>query len=275
MRGEVRSLAAGDLPWFRGALAADPVAHCFVASRLEAIGARVVSDVSVYAVDGHPLSALYLGSNVIPIDTDDESREAFATQLARSGRRGSSMVGPAHEVLDLWGRVRHAWGRPREERRHQPLLSIARDSPVAGDERVRPVRIDELDLLLPACVAMFTEEVGVSPLSGGAAGAYRARIAELIREGRAYALIDEDEVVFKAEVGAASTRACQVQGVWVAPDRRGQGLSTPGMAAVVKAARHECAPVVTLYVNDYNEAARRCYHAVGFEEVGEFATILF
>lgn len=275
MPGEVRPLAAGDIPWLRASLAQDPVANCFVAARLEAVGARLTTDVSVYAVAGMPRAALYLGANVIPVATDDESREAFATHLRRTGRRGSSMVGPASEVLDLWDRVRDAWGPAREERRHQPLLAITKAPDVAPDEGVRTVRMDELDLLLPACVAMFTEEVGVSPLAGGASSAYRARIAELIRDGRAYARIDGDTVVFKAEVGASSAEACQVQGVWVAPELRGQGLSVPGMAAVVLAARRECAPIVSLYVNDYNTAARRCYRAVGFDEVGEFATILF
>lgn len=275
MPGEVRPLAAGDIPWLRASLAHDPVANCFVASRLEAVGARLATDMCVYATDGIPRAALYLGANVIPMGTDAESREAFAAHLRRTGRRGSSMVGSAAEVLDLWERVRDTWGPAREERRHQPLLSIDRPPAVAPDEAVRAVRIDEIDVLLPACVAMFTEEVGVSPLAGGSGSAYRARIAEIVREGRAYARIEGDSVVFKAEVGAASSDACQVQGVWVAPELRGRGLSAPGMAAVVLAARRECAPTVSLYVNDYNTAARRCYRSVGFDEVGEFATILF
>lgn len=32
---------------------------------------------------------------------------------------------------------------------------------------------------------------------------------------------------------------------------------------------------MSLYVNDYNTAARKAYRAVGFREVGSFATVLF
>ena len=139
---------------------------------------------------------------------------------------------------------------------------------------MREVRPQEIDLLVPACIAMFTEEVGVSPVAGGAGAAYRARISDLVRAGRALARIEDGRVVFKAEIGAASSRACQVQGVWVAPEWRGQGLSEPGMAAVAEIARARVAPIVSLYVNDYNSVARRCYDAVGFRAAGEFATVL-
>jgi predicted GNAT family acetyltransferase len=46
------------------------------------------------------------------------------------------------------------------------------------------------------------------------------------------------------------------------------------MAAVVELAR-QIAPVVTLYVNDFNTPAKRSYERVGFRTVETFATILF
>jgi predicted GNAT family acetyltransferase len=81
--------------------------------------------------------------------------------------------------------------------------------------------------------------------------------------------------VFKAEVACATPYAAQVQGVWVPPDRRGEGLATAGMAAVVEMVRREVAPVVSLYVNDWNESARRAYERVGFRETTRFATVMF
>jgi predicted GNAT family acetyltransferase len=67
----------------------------------------------------------------------------------------------------------------------------------------------------------------------------------------------------------------QIQGVWVAPEWRGRGLASRGMAAVVKDALRRSAPTVSLYVNDYNHAARRVYARCGFRRVGTFATVLF
>jgi predicted GNAT family acetyltransferase len=137
------------------------------------------------------------------------------------------------------------------------------------------VRPAELDLLLPAAVAMFTEEVGVSPLRVDGGAGYRARVAELVRSGQSLAWFDGGEVVFKAEIGAVSRAACQIQGVWVAPSRRGRGIGAAGTAAVVEYARAAIAPVVSLYVNDFNEPARAAYRRVGFREVGRFSSVLF
>jgi hypothetical protein len=100
-------------------------------------------------------------------------------------------------------------------------------------------------------------------------------VAELIRSGRAFARFEDGEVVFKADIGSATPLACQIQGVWVRPDRRGNGLAGSGMAAVVECARRDVAPIVSLYVNDYNIAARAAYRRVGFREVATFATVLF
>jgi predicted GNAT family acetyltransferase len=279
--GLVRPLEFADLPDLDRLLEADPIAHCFVASRLDESRAgdrwgrgRLAADFWVVERRGRCVAALHIGANVVPIATDDAARQALAEKLRRSGRRGSSLVGPAEEVLDLWRRLDGAWGPAREVRARQPLLAIDRAPSVAPDPGVRAVRPQETDLLVPACIAMFTEEVGISPVSGGAGAAYRARVAELVRAGRALARIEDGRVVFKAEIGAASARACQVQGVWVAPERRGEGLSAPGMAAVVEIARQRVAPIVSLYVNDYNAVARRCYDAVGFRGAGEFATVL-
>ena len=104
---------------------------------------------------------------------------------------------------------------------------------------------------------------------------YRARVLQLITRGWSFARFEGGRVVFKAEVACVSPSAAQVQGVWVPPDRRGEGLATSGMAAVVEAVRQDIAPTVSLYVNDWNTAARRAYATVGFEQTATFATLMF
>ena len=274
----VRAITSEDLEAVHLLIARDPVAHCFVDARVRTGGAdpwRLGADVWGYFADGDLQSLLHYGANTVPVETTPASRASFADRLRTVPRRCSSFVGPAAEVLDLWRLLEPAWGPAREVRSNQPLLAMGADSPRPADDGVRRVDITEIDILLPACIDMFTSEVGVSPVAGGSGPGYRSRIAELIRSGRAFARIDDGRVVFKAEVGTATDSVCQVQGVWVAPELRGRGLAEPGMAAVVALARESIAPTVSLYVNDFNTSARKTYAAVGFEQVGTFATVLF
>lgn len=274
----VRMVTSRDLSAIERILAVDPVASCFVASR---VGGGVVDpwrlggELLGYYDDDRLVSLLYAGANVVPVATTPAARAAFADRLRSAGRRCSSFVGPAAEVLDLWRLLEPAWGPAREVRHDQPLMAVADEPLVPADELVRRATADDLDLLVPACIDMFTAEVGVSPVAGGMGAAYRARIAEIVREGRSFVRIDGEGVVFKAEVGAVTSAVCQVQGVWVDPARRGRGHSEAGMAAVIRLARESIAPTVSLYVNSYNTAARKCYRAVGFHEQGTFATVLF
>jgi len=256
----------------------DPVANAFVGSRVMNLAGhqwRMGGELWGYVTDGTVQSLCFSGANLVPLAADAPALASFANQLVRQGRRCSSIVGPADQALALWQLLEPDWGPAREVRPNQPLLALSSDPALAPDPLVRAVTADEIDILVPASVAMFTEEVGVSPLLSDGGALYRARIGELILARRALARVEDGRVVFKAEIGAITPQVCQVQGVWVTPERRGEGLSAPGMAAVVALAREWFAPTVSLYVNHYNTAARKAYDRVGFQQVGTFATVLF
>ena len=279
LRGSpVRVLDDRDLVAVRDLLDRDPVANVFVSSRVDGAGLdpwRLGAEVWGYMAGGRVASLCYAGANLVPVGASADACRGFADKARRQGRRCSSIVGPADQVGMLWALLESAWGPPRDVRPHQPLLAISDPPMIAPDPLVRRVRPDELEILYPACVAMFTEEVGVSPANGDGGSLYRARVGELIAQGRAFARIEEGRVVFKAEIGAATTEACQIQGVWVEPALRGRGYANGGMAAVVAHAQAGVAPVVSLYVNDFNAAARAAYSRVGFAQVGSFMSVLF
>jgi predicted GNAT family acetyltransferase len=271
-------LGEADLSAAAEHLASDPVGNVFVTARIEAAvkrSWRLGGELWGFGQEREWSGLCYSGANLVPDAAPPDAIAAFAERARRRGRRCSSIVGPQEQVLMLWAALEDAWGPAREVRPDQPLLAMSAEPQADPDPRVRRVREDELDILMPACVEMFTEEVGVSPVAGGDGALYRARVRELVLSGRAVARIDDGQVVFKAELGSVSSLATQVQGVWVRPDLRGRGLSTPGMAAVVHYARQTFAPTVSLYVNGYNEPARRAYERVGFKAVGTFATVLF
>jgi predicted GNAT family acetyltransferase len=257
----------------------DPVASVLAAVQVERLGRSHLPGTELLGLwRGEELRAVaWSGANLVPVGLGEAELDALADHVRGRGRRCSSIVGPAEQVLGLWDRLAPVWSPVRDVRADQPSMAIATPPALAPDPAVRLSRVEELDLVVPACVAMFTEEVGYSPVSAG--GAYEARVRDLVLSRRSYVRIDPGpdgpRVVFKAEVGALAVGVAQVQGVWVHPELRGQGLAAAGMAAVVADARERLAPTVSLYVNSYNAAALATYRRAGFEQVGTYATILF
>jgi predicted GNAT family acetyltransferase len=277
----VRLLDRADLQPALAVCARNVAANTFVAARLHSSGIspRSSGELWGYYVGRHLHSLCWAGANLVPVEATPDAVEAFAARARRQGRHCSSLVGPADAVLGLWERLEYCWGPAREVRADQPLMALNSSPNVSPDPAVRRGRLDELSIITPACVAMFTEEVGYSPVGADGGASYHAQVSALVSAGRSFVRVDHGmrgpQVVFKAELGSVTPVSVQVQGVWVDPSRRGEGLAAPGVAAVVDLVRGEVAPLVTLYVNGFNHRAVRVYEKVGFCQVGTFATVLF
>ena len=132
----------------------------------------------------------------------------------------------------------------------------------------------DLGELLPAAAAMFTEEVGFDPVARYGDG-YAARLRTLIAGQRSAIVTDVNgRVIFKADAGIVNLDAAQVQGVWLHPDYRGYGLAKPFFAAAAQVLQRRY-PHLSLYVNDYNAHALAMYRGTGWEQIGQFSTIIF
>ena len=275
----IRQLGESERATVERILDRDPYAGAQIAERVTAHGLSWWrSEGRVYGYGGPSRtveSLIWSGAHLVPVCATPAAVAAFAELLAGEPRICSSIIGRADAVLELWDRLAVHWGPARDVRPNQPLLVADSEPEINPDPDVRLVRHDEVDLLFPAAVAMYTEEVGVSPLQDDGGRGYRRRIAELVRAKRAYARFHAGRVIFKAELAIVTKHTAQVQGVWVDPEFRGRGMAAAAMAAVTRDALRRVAPTVSLYVNDYNAPARKAYARCGFAPAGTFATVLF
>ncbi|CAN5491471.1 GNAT family N-acetyltransferase [soil metagenome] len=276
-----RVLTAADADALCALISRDEILNCVLDSRLQVAPSLDSRELGGFVwglddpADGRLRAALFHGGNLIPVGEDVTALQALAERLSRNGRGCSSIVGAAVAVSAIWPTLSRSWGPARSIRGRQPLLLADRPAPIRVDPAVRPVHRAELAAFLPAAVAMFTEELGISPLGRDRGASYRSRVAEVIGAGRAFARFDDRGAVeFKAEIGAQSGATAQVQGVWVRPDLRGRGIGTAAMGAVLDLVLQH-SPTVSLYVNDYNAPARRMYERLGFRQAGTLSTVLF
>lgn len=280
LRGRTRVTVLDDAagPAVRALLDADPIANAVVSARVRAAGSlrsRTLGGTLLGVRDGRALrGACFHGGNLIPIGGDPATWAALAAAVADRPRLCTSLVGREDAVAAMWPVLAPRWGPPRATRPQQPLLVLDRPVAIAGDDSVRRVEPADRERYLAAAAAMFAEELGVSPNVAPGRRAFAARVDELIGSGRAFASFDfRGQVVFKADLGAITLHTGQVQGVWVRPDLRGRGIGTAALATVL---RHvlRLAPTASLYVNDFNQPARRVYAKLGMREHARLSTVL-
>lgn len=236
------------------------------------------------------VGALWLGANCVPLTIPAEYQRQVAQYVLRHHRRIGSIFGRREAVMGLWEYLAQRMPTPFDVREDQPLLELPEyvDLTELADrelrrpnltapqiaEKVRWARTSDRQSLLRASVAMFTEEVGYDPMTRDPAG-YTRRIDDLTRSGRTLVAVnDEGVVVFKTDLGLAHGDACQLQGVWLHPAYRGQGLAPTLLVQASQLIRTRF-PQLSLYVNSYNTVARALYQRTGWQQTGTFSTILF
>lgn len=277
-RRGIRPLGSADLDDFLALTARDPVVNVFADYRARSTKLEpkwLGGEMWGRFADGELTAACHVGANLVPIQVTSDDATAFAHRAIERRSYVSTIFGPEDAVRGVYDVLGMSRPLPRDLRWSQPHLELSTSPLVEPDPAVRRSTRFDLDILYPACVAMYTEEVGVSPESGNGRDLYRARVKQLITKGWSFLRVDEGRLVFKAEVACVSPYAAQIQGVYVEPSRRGEGIAAAGIAAVVQQIQADIAPVASLYVNEWNEAARRAYARCGFVESARFATIMF
>ncbi|AQP46760.1 hypothetical protein BW730_03675 [Tessaracoccus aquimaris] len=275
MNPRLHALGAADRDSVLDYLARSPVENLFLASKVDAYGIdrRRLGKLYAFERDGQIASLLLDGGTLFVAGFDPEALPAFVTHLGPI-RRCTSILGPAISVLGLFvglaERWRGAWGSVSNVRKRQPLMLLEEAPEPPADPRVRKLTVDDYQSYLDASVSMYTDEIGSSPFKYGAG--YERFVMDRLRAGEAYGIVEGGKVIFKADLGPKLRDQAQLQGVWVSPDRRGEGISVPALSGMLRLAMRDY-PTISLYVNDFNTPAIRAYEKLGFVEVGALATV--
>ena len=276
----VRPLGRSDQAIVLALLNAHPVRDVLLASRILHDGALASLGPSPFwgAFDdrGELRGVLHVGPNLVPAFAEDAVCDALAPVAA--GQQAVRMVvGERAAVERLWSLVGSTYPAPRAVRARQFVYALQPGWLVqpggSGSGRARLASRADEEPVLRLSAAMYAEEVGEDPLARDPDG-YRRRIRVLTARGWTYVYEVDGELQFKMDVGCASRRSAQIQGVYVPPELRGRGVGTRAMAACCALAleRH---PSLSLYVNDFNAPAVALYERIGFRrEPYDFQTIM-
>jgi ribosomal protein S18 acetylase RimI-like enzyme len=263
MRHHEHVLTVPDIDQILAFCAEDPVERVF----LEDVARRGLGRFAAVQDNGGLSALCHVGANLVPAG---EGCAAFAEHALRGNAR--MVIGDERAVDDLWEAIHDRMPEPRDDRPGQPVYAID-DPPEAGDTGLRRARLDDFELLLPACAAAHEEEIGINPLARDPDG-FRWRTRSQIEEGRSWLWVEDDVILFKAEASAWTPSAVQLQQVWVDPPARGRGNAQRGMRDLCRKLLARV-PTVCLFVRPENAPAMRVYDAIGMRRVHSYRSLIF
>lgn len=175
----------------------------------------------------------------------------------------------AHMIMCEENRLEKFWqfyaAADQQMRRASRQLLLELRWPVDLPGNVSTLRLAttaDLDLLIPVHAEMARDESGIDPRDENAAG-FTERYARRIEQGRTWVLTDDGKLIFKAEVASTTPETTYLEGIWVNPERRGEGYGQSCMSQLARMLMWR-AKSVCLFVNDDNDEALRFYRHAGY-----------
>ena len=213
------------------------------------------------ALVGH---AVYVAADTVP------ALKAFA-RVAQGQQNAHMILGEEALVGRFWEHYAPSGQPPRlfsREVLYELRWPVSAPEPVAG---LRLATLDDLMLVMPVHAAMAYEESGVNPLDVDLLG-FRMRCARRIEHGRVWVLVEDGNLLFKADIASDTPECIYLEGVYVDPASRQQGL---GLRCLSQLGREllERTKCVSALVNEQNRAAQALFNKAGYKLRGRYDTV--
>jgi uncharacterized protein len=163
-------------------------------------------------------------------------------------------------------------GQPMRRVCRELLFELKNSIEVPGEiEGLRLATLNDLQLIAPVHAAMAEAESGINPLKVDREG-FLQRCARRINKNRVWVVVEEDRLIFKADIQADTPEVIYLEGVYVNPIHRGTGLARRCFNQLCKAllTRTRC---ICVLANEENEKSHAFYRLCGFRRVSNYDTI--
>lgn len=192
--------------------------------------------------------------------SSDEALQAFA-KIAKRCTTVHMVMCEENRIENFWS---HYAGEGQEMRHacRELLFELRWPIEVSPVANLRPATLEDLPLLAPVHAQMAFEESGVDPRQQDPTGFYE-RYARRIEQQRTWVLTEDGKLLFKAEVVAETPETTYIEGVWVNPAIRRQGVGHRCMSQLARMLLWRTKSIC-LFVNDENVDAQRFYKQAGY-----------
>ena len=217
------------------------------------------------------LEGVALVGHATLLETVSDRALAALAHVARECPNTHLIMGEKERVADFWSHFAETGRRQRLACREW-LFELS--WPIEAREQVaelRPAKVEELALIMPVQAELAFAESGVNPLQVDADG-FRERCLRRIEQGRTWVVVENDLLVFKADVISKTADVIYLEGIWLREDRRKKNVGTRLMSELMRRLLKDTKSICLL-VNETNEWAQGFYRKCGFHFRATYETI--
>src|ERR1041385_5414334 len=217
------------------------------------------------------LEGVALVGHATLMETVSDRALAALAQVARECPNTHLIMGEKERVADFWSHYSEAGRRQRLACREW-LFELS--WPIEARESVkglRPATVAELDLVMPIQAKLAFIESGVDPLEVDPHG-FRQRCLRRIDQGRTWVVVENGDLVFKADIASKTSEVIYLEGIWLREDCRHTNIGTRLMSELMRRLLED-AKSICLLVNETNKPAQGFYRKCGFHFRATYETI--
>jgi len=217
------------------------------------------------------LAGVALIGHAVFIDArSDEALQQFAN-LTQQFPRAHMLLGE-HELIERFWKYYAPNGQPKRRLCREVLFALDQQSTRSEYvANLRVARVSDLAHVVPVHATMAFEESGVNPLQADPDG-FRERCRRRIAESRTWVLIEQNQLIFKAEIVSETPEVTYLEGVYVHPDQRRLGHGSKCLAQLSRLLLNQTRSI-SLLVNQERRQAQEFFKKLGFASRGVYDTI--
>ena len=217
------------------------------------------------------LEGVALVGHATLMETVSDRALALLAQVAQQCPNTHLIMGEKERVADFWSHYESAGKRQRLTCREWLYEVSWPVAPRASVSDLRPATADELELVMPIQAELAFEESGVNPMVVDPKG-FRGRCLRRIEQERTWVVIEDDRLLFKADVISKASTVIYLEGVWVRDERRNNGAGVRFMNELTHKLLDDTKSICLL-VNEDNKRAQSFYRKCGFRFRATYETI--
>lgn len=216
------------------------------------------------------LEGVALMGHATLIEARTENSLALFARLARNCLNAHLIRGEQETISNFWKHYGNNGQKPRLICREQLFEQHAAGN-FEAVEGLRPATLKDIDRVLAVNASMALQEAGTSPMQNDPVG-FRSRTARRIQQERIWVWIQDERLVFKADVVAQTPQVTYLEGVHVHAEerRQGYGLRCLSTLSSILLKRSES---ICLTVNEKNKNALKFYEKAGYQFHSHYETI--